>query len=88
MTDRYDEVADTYALSRRADPRLAAAIRRAIGDASTLVNVGAGTGNYEPTDLDVIAVEPSRRMSDRRSQRRTRTIRARAEQLPLEDRSL
>jgi SAM-dependent methyltransferase len=66
MDARYDEVAAEYSGVRRADPRIAAAIDRALGDARSVVNVGAGTGNYEPADRDVIAVEPSAEMRARR----------------------
>jgi hypothetical protein len=55
----YDRFGVTYSTSRKADPRLAAAIRAALGDARSVVNVGAGTGAYEPSGLDVVAVEPS-----------------------------
>ena len=56
---KYDEIGRTYAHTRATDPRIAAAIWEALGDARTVVNVGAGTGNYEPPDRDVTAVEPS-----------------------------
>ena len=59
MTALYDRLGRTYTATRRADPRIAAAIREALGDARTVVNVGAGTGAYEPTDRDVVAVDPS-----------------------------
>ena len=55
----YDDIGVVYAQHRRADPRIAQQIRLALGDARALVNVGAGTGSYEPGDLDVVAVEPS-----------------------------
>lgn len=86
----YDRIGQTYATTRVPDPRLARAIRAAIGaDAQSLVNVGAGTGAYEPDDVpDLIAVEPSATM---RAQRRTpaaRVLDARAERLPLADDSV
>ncbi|MEA2141758.1 MAG: hypothetical protein QOI64_188, partial [Solirubrobacteraceae bacterium] len=56
----YDEsLGGGYAQQRRPDPRIAARLRAALGDARRVVNVGAGTGSYEPADLDVVAVEPS-----------------------------
>ena len=58
----YDRIGRTYTTTRREDPRLAAAIHAALGDAVTVVNVGAGTGSYEPRDRKVIAIEPSRVM--------------------------
>jgi hypothetical protein len=55
----YDSIGGRYTAVRREDPRIAARIRAALGDARTVVNVGAGTGAYEPADLGVTAVEPS-----------------------------
>ena len=82
MPERYDEIGRTYGSTRRPDPRLAARIRAALGDARTLLNVGAGTGAYEPEDLEVTAVEPSVVM---RAQRTTPAIDAHAEALPFPD---
>jgi ubiquinone/menaquinone biosynthesis C-methylase UbiE len=84
----YDEIGVTYSASRREDPRLAAAIRLAIGNATSLVNVGAGTGDYEPTDMEVVAIEPSTRMIEQRAPHRAPAIAASAEQLPLDDDSV
>ena len=42
------ELGRGYAAMRRPDPRIAARIDAALGDAVTVVNVGAGTGSYEP----------------------------------------
>ena len=55
----YDEIGIGYAATRQADPRIAAHVGRALGDASSLVNVGAGSGSYEPVDRRVFAVEPA-----------------------------
>lgn len=63
----YDRIGRGYAATRRPDPRIAARIELALGDAESVVNVGAGTGSYEPVDRDVIAVEPSREMIAQRS---------------------
>jgi len=54
-----------YSARRRPDPRIAALIHRALGDARTVLNVGAGAGSYEPDDRYVVAVEPSAAMRDR-----------------------
>ena len=54
---RYDTIGRTYTATRGTDPRIAAAIWEALGDARTVVNVGAGTGNYEPPGRAVTAVE-------------------------------
>ena len=56
---RYDTLGVGYTAVRQEDPRLAARIRAALGDAGSVLNVGAGAGAYEPADLDVTAVEPS-----------------------------
>ena len=56
---KYDAIGRSYSRTRATDPRIAAAIWEALGDARTVVNVGAGTGNYEPPDREVTAVEPS-----------------------------
>src|SRR5271156_3736275 len=55
----YDEIGRAYSGARRTEPRIADRIWRALGDAQTVLNVGAGTGSYEPRDRDVTAVEPS-----------------------------
>lgn len=55
----YDSIGVGYSRVRRPDPRIAATIRAALGDARRVLNVGAGTGSYEPTDRTVVAVEPS-----------------------------
>jgi hypothetical protein len=57
----YDRIGRGYATTRLADPRIATRIDFALGDAESIVNVGAGAGSYERVDRDVIAVEPSRR---------------------------
>jgi SAM-dependent methyltransferase len=84
----YDRIGRGYATTRRPDPRMAAAIAAALGDARTLVNVGARAGAYEPTDRAVVAVEPSRTMVAQRPPHAARCIQGVAEQLPFRDRSL
>ena len=83
----YDTIGGTYALTRRTEPRIAAQIRAALGDARTVVNVGAGTGSYEPADLDVLAVEPSAVMRSQRPPDAAPCVAATAESLPFRDRS-
>lgn len=80
----YDGIGEGYALRRRADPRIAAAIMSALGDARAIVNVGAGTGSYEPADRIVQAVEPSETMIDQRPAGAAPCVRASAELLPFE----
>jgi SAM-dependent methyltransferase len=84
----YDRHGRTYAQHRRADPRIAARIRAALGGARTVLNVGAGTGNYEPDDRWVLAVEPSATMRAGRPPAAAPAIAASAEALPLEDDSV
>ncbi len=81
----YERHGRTYARHRRADPRIAARIHAALGGARTVVNVGAGTGSYEPEDRWVLAVEPSATMRAQRPPDAAPAIDARAEALPLDD---
>ena len=81
----YEQIGIGYAHTRRDDPRVAAAIHAALGDARSLVNVGAGTGSYEPADRFVLAVEPSLRMIEQRPAGAAPVVRAVAEALPLRD---
>jgi SAM-dependent methyltransferase len=87
MAVLYDKIGNTYATTRRGDPRIAAQIHAALGDARSVVNVGAGVGSYEPTDREVLAVEPSETMIAQRPAAAAPCIRASAEQLPLDDKS-
>ena len=80
----YDTIGGTYARFRRPDPRIAAAIEAALGDAASVVNVGAGTGAYEPRDRSVIAVEPSEVMIRQRPTDAAPCVQGSAEALPLE----
>src|SRR5439155_9834268 len=70
---------------RRPDPRIAAPIHAALGEARTVLNVGAGAGSYEPSDRWVLAVEPSATMRAQRPVDAAPAIDARAEALPLDD---
>jgi SAM-dependent methyltransferase len=83
----YDAHGDGYAVQRRTDPRIAAYVHAALGDARTVLNVGAGAGSYEPTDRDVTAVEPSAAMRAQRPAQLATAIDATAETLPFNDRS-
>ena len=81
----YEKHGRTYARFRQSDPRIAEPIRRALGDARTVVNVGAGAGSYEPRDRWVLAIEPSATMRAQRPVDAAPAIAARAEALPLDD---
>ena len=83
----YDTIGATYTVTRRTEPRIAAHVWAALGDARTVLNVGAGTGSYEPADRDVTAVEPSAVMRAQRPAGAARCVAATAENLPFEDES-
>jgi SAM-dependent methyltransferase len=83
LSRRYDEIGAGYAARRRADPRIAARIHAALGDAQTVVNVGAGSGSYEPTDRPVVAIEPSKVMALQRPPHLPPAVIGTAEALPL-----
>lgn len=84
MNTRYDRIGEGYATRRAADPELEGCIVAALGDARSVVNVGAGTGSYEPRDRSVIAVEPSHVMAAQRPPGRP-AVRGTAQALPLHD---
>jgi len=87
MTRSDNQIGADYTKRRREDPILSRRIRAALGDARSVVNVGAGAGSYEPDDLVVIAVEPSAAMASRRPLARP-AIRGEARELPLHDDSV
>jgi ubiquinone/menaquinone biosynthesis C-methylase UbiE len=81
----YEQHGLSYARHRRPDPRLEARIHAALGDAKTVLNVGAGSGSYEPADRWVLAVEPSATMRAQRPDGAAPVLDARAEALPFDD---
>ena len=83
----YDTIGATYTVTRRTEPRIAERIWAALGDARTVLNVGAGTGSYEPPDRVVTAVEPSALMRAQRPAGAAPCVAATAESLPFEDQS-
>jgi SAM-dependent methyltransferase len=83
----YDTIGAAYTVTRRTEPRIAARIWTALGDARTVLNVGAGTGSYEPPGRDVTAVEPSTLMRAHRPAGAAPCVAAVAESLPFEDQS-
>jgi SAM-dependent methyltransferase len=83
----YDRIGKNYAGTRRTDPRVERQIHAALGDARSVVNVGAGVGSYEPRDRDVVAVEPSVVMIGQRPPGAAPAIQGSAESLPFEDAS-
>jgi SAM-dependent methyltransferase len=81
----YDRIGIGYAAMRRPDPRIARDIAAALGDARSVVNVGAGSGSYEPGDRPVVAVEPSLQMVRQRPRDAAPVVRGVAEHLPFAD---
>jgi Methyltransferase domain len=81
----YDTRGAGYAVRRRPDPRIAAMVHTALGDARSVLNVGAGAGSYEPGDRYVAAVEPSAAMRAQRPAGAVPAIDATAERLPFDD---
>lgn len=86
MTDvaLYDTLGRTYRATRHADPRIATLIDGALADAGSVVNIGAGTGSYEPPQT-VVAIEPSLIMIGQRPAGAAPAIQSVAERLPLKD---
>ncbi|HEY0116066.1 MAG TPA: class I SAM-dependent methyltransferase [Allosphingosinicella sp.] len=85
MASRYDTIGVNYSNLRKPDPRIEALIGRALGSARTVLNVGAGTGSYEPGDRKVTALEPSIEMIRQRPPGSAPVVQGGAEQLPFED---
>ncbi|MFI6445937.1 class I SAM-dependent methyltransferase [Kitasatospora sp. NPDC050543] len=81
----YGQIGLGYARIRRTDPRIAARVHAALGNARTVLNVGAGTGSYEPLDRHVLPVEPSAEMRRQRPAHLAPAIHAVAEALPFDD---
>lgn len=84
MTTLYDDIGGGYSTQRRPDPRVYQQIRQALSSAKSVLNVGAGTGSYEPSDVPTWAVEPSLRMIRQRPSR-SNVVQGRAEALPFAD---
>ena len=82
---QYERIGRGYGEQRRADPRLARAIIEALGDAGSVVNVGAGTGSYEPAARGTVAVEPAALMIAQRPPNAAPCVRGYAERLPFGD---
>lgn len=83
----YGRIGGGYATYRQPEKEIAAAVRAALGDARTVLNVGAGAGSYEPVDLEVTAVEPSAQMRAQRPAGLVEAVDATAEDLPFADKS-
>ncbi len=86
-TQLYDSIGATYTVTRRTEPRIAKRIWTALGNARTVLNVGAGTGSYEPPDRYVLGVEPSALMRSQRRRGAAPCLAGSAENLPFDDQS-
>lgn len=82
--NRYDKIGVGYSNQRKPDPRIARHIKEALGAASSVLNVGAGSGSYEPNHVPTIAVEPSFQMIQQR-RNQNNVVQASAEALPFKD---
>jgi len=82
----YATIGASYARYRQPEPLIYERIEKALGDARTVLNVGAGAGSYEPLDREVVAIEPSASMRSQRPRHLARAVEGVAEQLPYPDR--
>jgi SAM-dependent methyltransferase len=87
MDTLYDDIGNDYSLTRCTDPKIAKQLYAELYGATRIVNIGAGTGSYEPEDADLVAVEPSSVMISQRKAGSHRVEQAFAETLPFEDKS-
>src|SRR5262245_40870918 len=87
MNVLYDSIGLNYANLRQPDPRIARRIEAALGDAQTVLNVGAGAGSYEPAGRQITAIEPSAEMIGKRVASNATVIQGSAENLPFDDSS-
>jgi ubiquinone/menaquinone biosynthesis C-methylase UbiE len=82
----YDHIGSSYTRTRRTDNRVLARISEAIEGCDGILNIGAGTGSYEPEGHRVVSVEPSSLMMRQRSEP-FEGLKAVAEFLPFPDES-
>lgn len=85
MSANYDRIGINYAELRRPDPRIARMIEQALGSSRSILNVGAGTGAYEPAGRSLVAVEPSLEMIRKRGPAAAPAVQAKAAHLPFGD---
>jgi hypothetical protein len=80
----YETIGKHYSDLRQPDPRIAKVIHAALGNLKSIVNIGSGTGSYEPSDKIIASVEPSETMiAQRIDKENTKIYRAQAENLPF-----
>lgn len=87
MNTLYDEIGANYSVSRCTDPKIMKQLYSELRGATRIVNIGAGTGSYEPEDVELVAVEPSSEMISQRKPVSHRVVQAFAEKLPFRDSS-
>ena len=87
MNEVYDEIGNGYSFNRKPDPRISLIINEALGNSTSVINVGAGSGSYEPADKEVIAIEPSATMIRQRAVDSAPVVQGVAEQLPFADKT-
>ncbi|MCA9997350.1 MAG: class I SAM-dependent methyltransferase [Anaerolineales bacterium] len=85
MDALYDKIGVSYSVMRCTDPKVAAQLYAELQGATRIVNIGAGTGSYEPENVDLVAVEPSAEMISQRKAGSYRVEQAFAEKLPFAD---
>lgn len=79
----YNKIGATYQQTRRQDDHLYHCVLKALGTSQTVLNIGAGTGSYEPKDRQVVAVEPSEVMVSQRQKNQVPVVKATADHLPF-----
>ncbi len=84
MAAHYDAIGTTYSITRGTDPYIASRLYAELRGATRIVNIGAGTGSYEPDNVELVAVEPSSRMIAQRKRDSHKVVQASAEALPFE----
>ncbi len=87
MNVKYDRIGIDYSSNRKSDPRIAHQIYSKLKGATRIVNIGAGSGSYEPEDISLVAVEPSARMISQRQPDAHPVVQSFAEELPFETNS-
>ena len=83
MNQIYDRIGNSYSLGRRTEPRIARKIWQFLDDADSILNIGAGTGSYEPQSSSLVAIEPSLTMIRQRGPQSAAVIQSVAEQIPF-----
>ena len=81
----YDDIGVNYSVTRCTDPKIAEQLYSKLQGATRIVNIGAGTGSYEPENIELVAVEPSLEMISQRGNDSHRVEKACAEKLPFEN---